>query len=81
MDDPIRRGLGHAKTFFELLRKRIAKLVDKELSEAADLLNKANQNGAVQGKVPYPPSIQTCDPILANRCALCFGGTFEDGHR
>ena len=81
VDDPIRRGLGHAKTFFELLRKRIANLVEKELREAANLLNKAYQEGQVQGNIPYPPSILKCDQTLVNRCPLCFGGVFENNHR
>ena len=77
----MRESLTHAKTFFYLLRKNITSLEDAELDEAHQLLNEAVRQNPTLGTVPYPPTSKTCDPILRNHCALCFGGLYDSIHQ
>lgn len=76
----MRRGLGHAMAFFQLLQKRITALEDEELDEAHKLLDQAVTLNPTIGPVPYPPTAKACHPTLANRCALCFGGLYDGVH-
>ncbi|TDL19236.1 hypothetical protein BD410DRAFT_900284 [Rickenella mellea] len=86
IDDPFRRGLGHAIQWYDCLRLRIDAVIEETLNQAR-VRAKTNP---VSFPVPSRTAADTgntelkvgdlrkgeCHPLLQHRCPACFGGAF-----